>query len=262
MGPIDTLSLVSHVQEERAGATKQGIYKALRQLNKDKVVLINKKVVSLDVYWLKKVNRYVSTAFLNIQSNLKTPDSFVHLEEGDRLQLYFKTPEDMNRYAVNLDLAFIEMLPEVKNTFICNPHQIYIYKSAEEEQEVIKSYTEHVKNLFIVIGSKTSFDRGVVQALENDNVKFHFLARPMYPKANYYVGVTGDYIFETRHDKEVTDLIENFYGTHDGFNEKSVAQLGEIMKTPSRNRLTLSRNARKAEALRKKIGRHFHVPKN
>ena len=85
-GAVDSIDLQNQVSAQK-NVTKQGFYKALRELIEEEVVVKNKQLVALNNSWVNKMENFVST----IDTEYQREDSFLNLEEGESLVYHFKS---------------------------------------------------------------------------------------------------------------------------------------------------------------------------
>src|SRR5690606_27579584 len=103
--------------------TIQAIYKALRELEGNKIVVKTKKEYELSQEWVQTV--------LNRLSN--QPSRFSQLAEGEAITYRFTDYEHLERVWKNAVLPLIE---ETEEIFIYNPHWIWFYLPDNYESEM------------------------------------------------------------------------------------------------------------------------------
>lgn len=76
-GVIDSTKLQKQVEENKK-VTKQGFYKALRELIAEEVVVKNKQLVALSNLWVNKLQSFVT----QVDEQYKQSSDFIALQEG------------------------------------------------------------------------------------------------------------------------------------------------------------------------------------
>ncbi len=81
--------------------------------------------------------------------------------------------------------------------------------------------------------------------------------KPLFEKNNYYLNIFGDFIIEAQLDADITNQIDRFYKETLSFDETAKSKLQKIVEGKGKNKLTISRNKRKADKLRAIFKRYF-----
>lgn len=77
-GAVDSTELQKMVEEKKK-VTKQGFYKALRELLAEEVVVKNKQLVVLSNLWVNKLQSFVT----QVDEQYKQSSDFIALQEGE-----------------------------------------------------------------------------------------------------------------------------------------------------------------------------------
>ena len=90
-GAIDSVELQEKVIAKKS-ITKQGFYKALRELVVAEVVAKNKQLVVLNNLWINKLQAFVTS----VDEQYKQNSEFIALQEGENLLYHFRTLESLD----------------------------------------------------------------------------------------------------------------------------------------------------------------------
>lgn len=259
-GFFSTTKLLEKVQEKRAGTTKQGFYQALRKLKKEEVVVIYGKRASLSHLWIKRMSEYFDSA-RSVYVGEKIPgDYFLILEDGERVSYTFKTPAVSDMFWGH---AFGLLANSTDDpVYIYNPHEWFMLARTESEVELFEEITRNGRQLFLLTGNNTPIDRQTSKYFDGEHGQYHALKKGIFEKENYYLNIFSDFIIEAWIGKDLAEKIDELYKNTEKFSEEFRADLQQIVGETSKTKITISRNKRKADKLKKKIGKYFFIKKN
>ncbi len=270
-GPLTVDALAEYVAKKYQKVTIQGMYKALRKLRAERIVILHKKKAVLDRTWIQKLERFV----LVTEHAYKTPSGdsghFLQMADGDRITYSFKDPLQVDIFNNHILYILFDALPNVDRWFAYAPHHWFMLARREEEIALMRHMnSKGIKYLF-TSGYDGRLDRYIKKEFDGINAKYHMRERPLFKDKSYHQGIVinvfGDYIIEVRHDRETARKIDSFYkksqaglshGNKEGMlDPKKIDELKNIVSKQSHNKLSISRNAEKAERLRKIFGKNF-----
>lgn len=229
-------------------ATIQGIYKALRELIAEDIVVKQKKLYSINSVWRSKA------------SNLLREQYRFKLSPGEEVAYRF------NKIA-HLDAFWKHTLNDIQKeigtypTFAFLPHQFWYFIEGRTESEIEyeEAFSKEKIFYFSVIGADTLLDRNIKTTLEN---KFHQIS--LQSKSSFsrrdHVSVMKDYVITTRISKHLAQEIDKLYDIEKdlvSFTEK----LHTLLKRPDVIQMIVVHNQKKALALRRTLSKTFYIPK-
>ncbi len=259
-GPTDTISLISEIQKQRPGTTKQGVYASLRQLKREEIVVLHSKKVSFNVRWLKRMDQFIRETEQHYVESDFGRDNFLTLKEGERISYFYSSPtETDNFWGHMLVLLGESSVPESEPAYLYNPHEWFLIARRESERECFDIITKK-RRLLVTAGDKTPLDRAVASEFDGDRSQYHMLDTPLFEKNNYYFNIVGDFIIEVWIDPAIAVHIEEFYRKAEGLDNETGRELTKIVAGKGRSKLTISRNAKKAERLKKMLRKNFYIP--
>lgn len=261
-GPKEATGLIEAMKKTRPGTTKQGVYDALRVLQAQEVVVKSKKTVSLSAPWLTKAERFVAQSLKKTVHDSSGSWPISHLADGESMRYSFKTFWQMNHYDNHVAVALLQLLPPDVPAFYYNQREIFIYKTKEGEDELVLDFTKDQRQVCILFGNTSEFDKQVMREHDSPLLQYHFLKKPLIANQQQYFGILGDFVTEYRLDLGLVRAIDRFYKTHNEYNASAVRDLQKIMHLPGRHRFKISRNEKRAKMLRKKIEKYFYFPKS
>lgn len=261
-GPHKTAVLIAKLQKQTPGLTAQGIYKSLRVLRKNKIVLLHKKEAMINQSWLQSLQDF---AFLT-EHAYQHPTSgghFLQMKNGDKITYEFKNPVQVDIFWNHLLYVLFSAAPRSKRWYAYASHCWFLIAHREEELSLQNRMKKMgIQYLFTVTGN-TKLDKAITKDFDGINSQYHMRGNSLFPnKANnlgIVLNVFGDYVIEAHYDKNVTQNIESFYKTHSTITKEGISLLKEIVTSPSQIKLAVTKDAVRAEKLSKMFEKNFYI---
>lgn len=257
-GPLGTVPLLTQIQSIRPGTTKQAFYQALRKLKKDEVVVIYSKRVSLSNLWINKMSEYFNQARRNYSVGESPNEDFLALSDGEKISYTFKDPHTTDIFWGH---AFHTLAEQNKNNPVCiyNPHEWFIIAREESEKILFNDIKDRGQKLLVLIGNRNKIDIETGKWFDGNALQYFATDDKVFDKNNYYVNIFDDFIIEAQIDQATADKIDTFYRNTESVSEQSLNELKEVISRKGKNKLTISRNKRKADKLRSIFKKYFLV---
>jgi hypothetical protein len=259
-GSLGTGKLLKKVQEMRPGTTKQALYQILRKLKTDEVVVMRSKQVSLSHIWINKMAEYFKDAQRAYTAHETPSEDFLGLADGEKISYTFKSPAHTDMFWGH---AFGILAEVTKNDplYIYNPHEWFILAREESEKILFNELREKKKQIYMLIGHNDALDVSSKKEFENEFTQYYASEKKLFPKENYYVNMFGEYVIEAWIDENVALQIDLFYKETNVFDENAEKKIKSIVEQKGKNKLSISRNKRKAEKLKNLFKKYFHIKK-
>lgn len=249
-GSVDSTELQRQVSEQKK-VTKQGFYKALRELVASEVVAKNKQFIVLNNFWVNKMQAFVSS----IDQTYQSEDAFLNLEEGESLVYHFKTLASLDILWMHY-FYIIAKKESVEPIVFYNAHEFWSLFRFAEENAMYEWIHTTGRKMYGVIGGTTPLDRSTTKYVKQYGLQFAYESTVGMPK-NYFTSVIGDYILDTILDMNTANEIDRLYKNNPEWNEGVATQLAAILKNLKRSKVVIYRNKKKAEQLSKKLMKYF-----
>lgn len=249
-GPVDSTDLQSQIVTEKK-VTKQGFYKALRELVAAEVVVKNKQLVALNNSWVNKMGNFVST----IDTEYQREDSFLNLEEGESLVYHFKNLASLDVLWMHY-FYIIAKKESDKEILLYNPHEFWSLFRFDKENAMYQWIGDNKRKGYSVMGSNTAMDRSTTKYISQYGIELAYEDKVSFPK-NYFTSVIGDYILDTVLDMNTANAIDALYRKHAVWNKDVAKELSAILARIKRSKVVIYRNKKKAEQIRKKLMKYF-----
>ncbi len=113
----------------------QAVYAVLRKLREQSIVLLNKKVLTLNIVWIEEQSELLKRARdTYIESTDSGRFSIETLEEGDRVTYQFKNPVLLDEMWGHAFLLLLNRIQKEMPIMIYNPHSWFpIVRHASEK---------------------------------------------------------------------------------------------------------------------------------
>lgn len=260
LGPMGTTALIEHIQQQRPKTTKQGVYAALRQLRRDEIVVMHVKKASLNVRWLKQMDQFFSIAEQHYAEGDFGRDNFLNLKDGEKIAYFFSSPTETDQFWGHALVILAESSTSGDApVYLYNPHEWFLIARHASERAFIDIISKK-RRFLLTAGAKTPLDRAVAGEFDGDRSQYHMLDHPLFSKSNYYFNIVGDFLIEVWIDTSIAASIETIYQGEEKNPDAVRDALIKIVGGKGRSKLVISRNAKKAERLKRLLKKNFYIP--
>lgn len=259
-GPILILDLIKIIQKWRPKTTKQAVYTAIRQLEKNEQLFTYKGTASLNLSWINQEISFFKHAKQNYLQDEAGEGNFLDLANGEKIKYYFRSPIKSDLFWVQALHLILEKAKPAEPIFIYNPHEWFLLSRHEEEVRSLKEFSAKGHRILIAAGGDTFLDKHLKKYFDNDKLQY-YPAGNLFPKRNYYVNIIGDFIIEGYYDERVAKKVDTLFAEIKNWTEDIFEKFVEIMKANGRIKIAVSRNQKKALKLKKYLGKYFWFKK-
>lgn len=258
-GPQKTIDLIKRIKNVRPKTTKQAVYLILRKLKEKEAININKKIVSLNTLWIRRLSEFVKTANQTYFGNSFVSEYFTNLKEREKIRYYFNDSKQMDSFWAHVLITLLEISSVNAHDFVYAPHYWFYIARRESEDDFYKIFLELNKKAFILIGNDTFLDRDFKKNSFNKNVQIHTISSSEFKKNNYYMNVVGDYIIEVLMDENISKKINEFYSKTREVDSLDKEELKRIISQLGKSKFVISRNKAKAKRMKNKFKKYFFI---
>lgn len=257
-GSQETSELIARVAQLRPKVTKQGIYKSLRSLRADEVVVRSGKQLALSSVWLIRVGKFLDEARVRYGTQRSPSVDFLKLKDGERVSYWFRTLEETDMFWGHAFNLLSEVVGTHLPALLYNPHEWFFLARAESETLLFKKIKLSGRKLHLIVGNDTPLDRSIGKYFDGEALSIAFVP-DFFAKPNYYMNAFGDFLIEVRLNTEAGRVIDDIYRTTKVFTPEAAHRIRSAIRTPGRSRLVISRNGRKAQRIRRLFSHHFLI---
>jgi hypothetical protein len=251
--------LLLAIQTKRPGTTKQALYSALRKLRSAEIVITHKMRISLSSIWVTKMAEFFTLAKHFYTKTTTTDEGFLNLEDGDRVTYAFKNPNVTDIFWGHAFDILAEITPITEPVYLYNPHDWFMLARPETEKLLFKKFAQAGKQLLVLAGGTDPLDKYIIKEFDGTIAQYHPTNELIFDKRNYYLNIFDDFIIEAHLDESTAKKIDDFYSTTTEWNPESEAILKKIIANEGKNKLTISRNRKKAEKLKRVFKSYFYI---
>lgn len=246
--PMSVSQISEYLISKKVPASIQGIYKTLRELLAEDILVKQKMVYSISNVWRDRLLKMVSQDF------------GFKLQPNEEISYKFNTIE-------NTDAFWKHMFQDIRNeigkfpVFHFTPHQYWLMipSRKQSEEDYYKKYEQEQIYSFNIIGGETIFDKERKQELSSPFNQVS-IDREINFNRRDHLSVIGPYIITTRVSVTLARVTDRLYETC--FTEDELAKkLEPEFKKHGTVVMTVEHNQDKANKLRKKMSADFHIPR-
>lgn len=254
---LNTTKTFGLVGKIRPGTTKQTFYQALRKLKREEVVVVRGRNISLSHIWIQKMSEFFDEAKRNYSGITGIGEDFLLLDEGEKVSYAFKNPHTTDIFWGHAIAILEKHMKHGVPVCIYNPHEWFLIVRRRSEEKLFEQIVNSEKKLLILVGSRDPLDIHIGKTIHNPQIQYYASADVDFGKRNYYVNILGDYIIEAWLDQNASRAIDMFYKNNNNLNDVRGETLSDIVSRKGKNKLSISRNAKRAEKLRNIFKKSF-----
>lgn len=246
--PGTVADLIIFLEARKTHVTIQGIYKTLRELISEDIVVKQKTTYSISSVWRNKLSKIVSQ------------NAPFKLFPGEQLTYRFNNIEHTDAFWKHL---FQDIQDETGSfpVFHFMPHQYWLLipSRSQSEHEYYQRYDTEKVHDYNIIGGITVFDMQVKKQL---GTPYNQICTDNTTNFNRrdHLSVIGPYIITTRVSvsfARITDLLYETCKTESELAEK----LAPVFAKSGKIIIDVEHDEAKAKKLRKKMSADFHIPR-
>lgn len=240
---VSSIELVAHF--EKRHYTKQGVYRVLRQFEKEGRIIRLRKYVAVNLMW-------VQDEIEKLASLTSVPQLF--FERFDTKRIYrVNTLEELDQLWGQLFVLLLSSLKEpIRHALFYDLHNYtYIHKVPVVEWYIRELYKKAPK-ICLLVGSLSPLDAILKKKLKN--IAMHLTEK----KWQYFIAIIGDYVIYNYLDKKVWGRVDRvFEGTHIEGAREELLFLSQIK---GNYKIVVEKNPEKVAEITKYFKKFFVLP--
>jgi len=254
-GPIDGIDLLVQVNK-KSPVSKQGLYKALRELLQTETIIKNKRIFILSKVWLSRVKDFIEHAEQELGISLP----FLENSFTGRKIIAFKNTETLDIYWGHLFLTLAEKLKN-KPFFFFNHHSWFIYDRPHSEEYLYKVASKRKHRVMVTLGNNTALDKEFKKRFSKENIQITIDEKLNVRKTDYLC-VVDDYFITTRYDKKAMGEIDALFQKISSFGDRETKELKKILSKCKKPKIIIIKNKQKADMWKHRLARNFVIKKS
>lgn len=239
----------------------QSVYAVLRKLREQGIVLLNKKLLTLNIVWVEEQSELLKRARdTYLESTDSGTFSIETLEEGDRVTYQFKNPVLLDEMWGHTFMLLLNRIQKEIPIMIYNPHSWFPLVRYASEKTIFQSLFDNGFRAYFSFGGQEELDRDICKKFVEPIGHSYSTGVELGLKKEKYINVVGDYMIEVELDEAVAEAINKYFSKYKKIEHSDAKELQEIVSKRGKNKLTLSRNSHKAQRLRSRLAKDFLIP--
>jgi len=254
-GPRKATDLLAEIGESRK-LTKQGFYAALRKLKEDEEVVAYKGTVSLNTAWVRAMEEAADAMRAAYLPGNERAGMFA-LGAGESVSYVFANTRHLDAFWGHAQSAIIARTPASEPVYSYDPHYWFYIARESTEKKLVADIAKAGRQFLMTAGGETYLDRSIRADFNGDSLQYHM--ERIFDARNKYVVVIGEYITEVMLDPKVAEQIDAVYRSARSLDASASEALAKMLAVRARHKIRISRNARKAQGLKAKLGKNFFI---
>ncbi len=236
----------------------QGIYRVLRKLQSEGVIIKENQKISLRISWIFELKRHVE----NMEStylNAVYLESFI--PKNDRGKYVWQFTKFL-KLANFWDQLLIAVATISKGKISCHYSPYPWFNIADPAHTTIfnKTYASVIKKEYIIFGGRTflhKYEPGDLVSLDYEDKYYAIPEEYIEKDRRIYIDVIGDYVLTIKVDAKTTERLENLYKNLTSEKDILNNSLVEFFDKKISTKVTVEKNGKKAKKYRTRFEKIF-----
>ncbi len=253
-GPALGTDLLAQLQSV-SPITKQGLYKALRELLGAEIIIKEARFYSLNKTWLTRLNDFREVSEQNL--GLRLP--FAESTSKGRKVISFRSAEALDIYWSHMFLTLSEEYPD-KALFFFNHHSFFSIERPEAESYLINTIGKKRYRLMVTFGKQTKINQQFKKEVQNEHIQIAIDPAIVVPETDH-LSIIGDYFITTRYDAGMMKKIDKLFSATDSYSTIDKKALHSILAAGKGLKIIITKDSRKATVWKRRLAKNFVVKK-
>lgn len=233
--------------------TKQGLYKALRKLLYDEMVIKEGTFFSLNKVWLSRLSDFIEEGEKNLGTSLPLQSS---RPNGRKVKI-FKNADALDIYWGHLFLTLKEKFKD-DPFFFFNHHSWFIHERPHSETYLYETSLKTEQKILITLGVNTVMAQKFKKSFMKNNIQIVIDEEMPIPKTDH-ICIIRDYFIVTRYDNRTMGQIDSLFNHATSFGEKETKELQKILSNCKKPKIIITKNKTKANAWKRRFAKNFVI---
>lgn len=251
-GPIDGPDLLRIVSLSMP-ATKQGLYKALRNLLVAEIIIKEGGFYLLNKVWLARLNDFINVS----EKNLGVSLPFSKTSLNKRQTITFKNAHALDIYWGHLYLALSETCKD-KPFFFFNHHNWSMLHRPLSETYLYQTSLKSSHKVMVTLGVNTTIAQKYKKDFSKNNIQIAIDERITVPKTDS-VCIIDNFFIVTRYDFKTMNQINMLLSATILFGEKEKKELHKILLNCKNPKIIIFKNNHKANIWKHRLAKNFVI---
>ncbi len=255
--PYITTAEIHQILQASIQCSAQAVFKALRRLQDEQIVLKLKQRYALVSAWAGRMSELSQTiAGSYFRGHVLLP---ALPEEGRRCTWRFHNLLAMKTVWSEIVLLLIRTQPGVP-LLSWNPHPWFYLLQPNHEEQLLRLLHQNRTQMYKIVGSDYFLDREAAKFWKRKCVMFSFAPSPFAAQPETYLSAAGPYIVRIDLTPAMARQIDDIYRKISCWTDIDLPGLLALFNMRTPVSVSLVNNSRQARALHRKFGRFFGIP--
>ncbi len=236
----------------------QSVYKVLKQLEQDAVIIKNKTTYSLRIPWILNLAKFAERAE-SVYFDLNYLKSILPKDEKQKISWQFSDMVTLDGSWAQVLLAMAHDSTETYATSYC-PHTWFDLIIQKQNDQFLNSFHKLVSDDYMIVGGNTPLDRYSKKIWEKYPRQKYFLlpdGESFKKERNKSFTVIDDYILTITLDQETVNFIDEIYKKFPSYNEIDPDYIIELVKRKIKAKLVLKKHPKDAQKIKNRFKKIF-----
>lgn len=251
-GFVRKQSLIESVIGE-CGVTIQAVYKELKKLKSEGVVIDKGQKLSLTLWYINhQLEKWKSIS--HFYSHTVDVNQIFNIERGKSSSFTFNNLAELDAFWTQSYLFLERVIPETIPTYTCVPHDWFFYSRplSDERWTYAQSRVQR-----LIVTHPAEIDLQVLKHRRKQGYQFTPSENPLKQSEITYYTFIGDWIFEVNLDQKIGRKLNNFVSDVLSIKEIDQVNLDELLSEKGVFKLKVYNNPKKAKLLTNKLKKYF-----
>jgi hypothetical protein len=233
--------------------TVQAVYKELRKLAQDEVVIDKQKKLSLTLTYIERQNKEWKRV-LDKYTHQVSFEDFLQLPKGKSHTFTFSNIVDLDLFWTQAFVVLERILSSEVPRYSIIPHDWFTYARPSTD-EVWTGNKDVLRRMVITHPAPVDFE--IARLRRKEGYEFTGDENPLKLTEAEYITLVSDWVFEVEFDKKIAKELNEYIWSLKKVEEVNAVKMGELMKMKGAFKLKLSNNPKKAKEMSGKVKKYF-----
>lgn len=257
-GNLSVKQVIIVLRRKGKNVTEQGVYRVLRKLQNDGIIVKTKNYYNIRLAWLVELSEI-------IKQMEKTYLHETYLEqflpqENEKYVWHFSDLDKMNNFWSQILIA-LSKHSKRRIALSYSPHLWYLIGQKTQENQFTESYMAGLKKSYFIVGGRTYLDKFSLTLFEKPTGKEQrYLATEseyIEKRRSLAIDIIDDYVLSTNLDKKTTAIIEKIFQDSDTLKQVDEKSIQEMWKRKIKGKIILKKDSRKSREYYRKFEKIF-----
>lgn len=251
-GPRPKGAVIDRVMEGEK-VTVQAVYKELRKLVADEVVIDKQKKLSLTLTYIEHEQK-LWRQVLDRYTHQVSFDDFLQLPKGKSLSFTFSTIINLDLFWTQAFIMLERILPVEIPRYSIVAHDWFSYARPTTDNIWINDRT---RSLRMVLTHPAEIDWQIARLRRKQGYEFTGGENPLKLTEAEYITLVSDWVFEVEFDKTVAKELNKYIRSLKKITDVDSIKMDKLMKMKGTFKLKLSNNPKKAKEMAGRVKKYF-----